>query len=372
MKPKHISSKYKGMSFADAADRISKKYSDRDINSIQERSFEYEMAELIRQQNIARAREKASEQLKCGGKIRKYQTGTEEPLEGTDIGSGLEEELQEGLPTILPFELLPATNPREVALEEAADWQSSKPDITVETPEERKSLLSLDDPYLPAFVGKGIETALNIGNLIGGYDKVASRRNPFQDEIRRAAEDFEVDNTAAMDAIKSHFTAMRKGITGRNPQLRQALEANYAAMEADALAKQQMQTDVLNQRGQMMKANVLQGLGQEQARADFLADELNAQNKAAYQNEISKLGLNVTEVGKFLTEKDVKSKNQLLLLDIINKSHQGSIQLSKNFFEDFLKGKASESDMLTLRNIVGEANMPSFTKYMKSLEKKGE
>lgn len=71
---KHLKQKYAGLSFAEAATKIGSKYPKRDLDLTAKKSYEMEMAELMRMNESAKmisdAQDKVKELLACGGKVK--------------------------------------------------------------------------------------------------------------------------------------------------------------------------------------------------------------------------------------------------------------------------------------------------------------
>ena len=75
MKTKHISTKYSGKTFAQASKKISDKYKDRDLNPLSKRSFLAEIEELIRMQEVVRAKEAAIDTMQENRRLLKEYGG---------------------------------------------------------------------------------------------------------------------------------------------------------------------------------------------------------------------------------------------------------------------------------------------------------
>lgn len=71
---KHLKQKYAGLSFAEAATKIASKYPKRDLDLTAKKSYEIEMAELMRMNESAKVlsevESNVKEILKCGGKVK--------------------------------------------------------------------------------------------------------------------------------------------------------------------------------------------------------------------------------------------------------------------------------------------------------------
>ncbi len=88
MKKKHISTKYSGKTFAQASKKISDKYKDRDLNPLSKRSFLAEIEELIRMQEVVRAKEAAIDTMQENRRLLKEYGGKLQgggwPIKGTN------------------------------------------------------------------------------------------------------------------------------------------------------------------------------------------------------------------------------------------------------------------------------------------------
>jgi hypothetical protein len=80
---KHIKDKYAGKTFAEVASEIDKKYKKRKVDNTQAKSYEMEMAELMRMNESAKQAEateaNVKEMLKCGGKLKMQFGGFPDP-----------------------------------------------------------------------------------------------------------------------------------------------------------------------------------------------------------------------------------------------------------------------------------------------------
>ena len=105
MKTKHISTKYSGKTFAQASKKISDKYKDRDLNPLSKRSFLAEIEELIRMQEVVRAKEAAIDTMQENRRLLKEYGGKLQgggPLVFDNMGNPLNKPRTEGLFTAQP------------------------------------------------------------------------------------------------------------------------------------------------------------------------------------------------------------------------------------------------------------------------------
>ena len=117
MKKKHISTKYSGKTFAQASKKISDKYKDRDLNPLSKRSFLAEIEELIRMQEVVRAKEAAIDTMQENRRLLKEYGGKLQ-------GGGFPGFPIKGKNTINPA----FTNPYQALNQEAARMAANVPE----------------------------------------------------------------------------------------------------------------------------------------------------------------------------------------------------------------------------------------------------
>lgn len=102
---KHLKQKYAGLSFAEAATKIGSKYPKRDLDLTAKKSYEMEMAELMRMNESAKmvsdAQDKVKELLACGGKVKMGKGGGPFAI-GVPPGNTAWMSQQNGMPMMAP------------------------------------------------------------------------------------------------------------------------------------------------------------------------------------------------------------------------------------------------------------------------------
>lgn len=401
-KRQHISEKYKGKSFSEVAEAISKKYPLKDTDTIQKKSFALEMDNLMRLQEQVRAEESVNSEFEYGGAIPKYLNGsTILPLEalkqlGTtaaqqqafaiaqgqklaagQIGSNVDYQNSLGQVSVPPT--LPTLNSQVSSQTIPGNPFVSRTDIVqtddksgiqdrnmfgdnplvinnssgMSKPEDAPKTGSESSAYLPAYIGQGLSTALNLGILAGGPDKEAPIDNPYEQEVRRLSNQ-SIDTTQQRNQILSSYNAALQNLGNvRSANVRNALQANLARGTADSMAQSKLAEQQANIGIRQNYANVLNQLGMQKAQAQQVAQEINARNKGQFQSNVSALGANLAESSKFFTEKKLNSAQNQLMLDILN-AKGTTVGITPDLWLRFKEGNYTESDVLALKNKYGE------------------
>jgi len=276
MKKGTVVDKYKNLSFAAAAKKISDKYPERDTSGIAERSFMAEMNELMRHQEMLKLKENA------GKAIQKYRQPVEasayakkaygdwldtEPYdwELPNPWTGVDMAMNPVVPVLpLASKLKPLTGSAvtslptypndntgintdfsDVGLNKSAPlpeikyptdntgipagWENvnaTGPNIATYKPGEpiikepaagAGKVSKFEDwlknnVYSPLTVGKGVEALGKLAMLATGYDKAVPQYNPYESKIRQLMETRGVDLTQAKQDILSSENAAIQGL----------------------------------------------------------------------------------------------------------------------------------------------------------------
>ena len=409
-KRQHISDKYKGKSFSEVAEAISKKYPLKDTDMIQKKSFALEMDNLIRLQEQVREEESANSEFEYGGAIPKYFNGsTILPLEalkqlGTtaaqqqafataqgqriaagQIGSNVD--YQNSLGQVSIPQTLPALNSRVASQTIPANPFVSKTSLMqtddnsgiqdrnmfgdnplvidnnsgMSKPEDAPKTGSESSAYLPAYIGQGLSTLLNLGILAGGPDKEAPIDNPYEQEVKRLSNQ-SIDTTQQRNQILGSYNAALQNLGNvRSANVRNALQANLARGTADSLAQSKLAEQQANIGLRQNYANVLNQLGMQKSQAQQVAQEINARNKGQFLSNVSALGANVAQSGEFLTNKKLNDNQNKLLADILSSKYQ-NVGINPDLWVRMKQGKPTSADISILKSTYGEEAANSIIK----------
>lgn len=361
MKHKNVSTRYKGLSFSTAAQKVSKKYPNRDTNAIEQRSFIAEMDELVKLQEVSKAKAIAMESIaknKRPFKASKFELGGPLTNMANLVGSALPQippsdninwlaqQMQQPnspvppVPTIptLNNGVIPSARPLDPIGKAAPVAKDDKPFV----PETKRSNI-----YTPVAIGKGLEFAGKAAMLAGGYDKVAPQYNPYESDIRRTMQSRGIN----MDAIRQQIlSGQNRGIDAssniRNESTRQALNNATIRGSANALANVSMQEQQLSNQYAADYASTLNNLGGQRVQANNMAEQLNNQSKAGYQMGLQNILESVGQTGEELHNVRLGLRQQGLLSEVLK---------TKNFElvngEDILK-KVSNGEDVTLSDMI--------------------
>lgn len=378
IKKQSVLDKYKGKSFAETAEAIDKRWSNRVNDPIEENSFNIEMEMLVKAQEVASARDTVKQQLKQfrnGGQLNNYENGT--PSNGLPTigdpakpdGVSDEDYASMNLPTPNPLasinpldnrvipqvNTLNANNIPKYTLGEkigktwdniVGDRNNPTTNTTTNTGE--------TSAYTPALIGQGISTALNLGVLANGYDKVDSINNPYESNIKRLMASRGIDTTQQRNQILSAYNAARNNVGNtRSANVNAALTTNLMNVTQDNLAESKLQEQQLNNNYVGEFANVLNNLGQQQVQAATYAEDMTARNKGNFQSNLSAFGASMADNSKFFTTSKLNEIQNKLLGDILN-SKYSNVGLSKEVVQRLSEGKLTPDDITVLKNAYGE------------------
>jgi len=384
MKHKNIATRYKGLSFSTAATKISKKYPDRDTNAISMRSFLAETDELIKLQEVMRAKEISMESIaknKRPFKASKFEFGGELWQQaGNLVSSGLPgipvspninwlaQQHQQPNSPVQPVPTIPTLNngvnpyataktgamntpltplatkmPTSVQSQDNLTFGNNPQSITGTstdsnpfTPPTKRSNI-----YTPVAIGKGLEFAGKAFMVADGYDKVAPQYNPYESDIRRTMQSRGIN----MDAIKQQLlSGQNRGIDAssniRNESTRQALNNATIRGSSNALANVSMQEQQLSNQYAADYASTLNNLGGQRVQANNYAENLNNQSKAGYQMGLQNVLESVGGAGQEVTNLRASMRQQGLLSEVLK---------TKNFeltnAEDVIKRMSAGEDI---------------------------
>lgn len=356
MKHKNISSRYKGLSFSTAASKVSKKYPNRDSSAIEQRSFIAEMDELIKLQEVMRAKEISMESIeknKRPFKASKFAYGGElwqqagnlvnSALPGIPVSPNINWLAQQHQQPNSPIQSVPTiptlnngVTPPARPLDSLGTPNPISPDNQAFTPLTKRSNI-----YTPVAIGKGLEFAGKAAMLAGGYDKVAPQYNPYESDIRRTMQSRGIN----MDAIKQQLlSGQNRGIDAssniRNESTRQALNNATIRGSSNALANVSMQEQQLSNQYAADYASTLNNLGNQRVTANNFQEQLNNQSKAGYQMGLQNVLESVGNASGEISNLRAGMRQQGLLSEVLK---------TKNFeltnAEDIIKKMSAGEDV---------------------------
>jgi len=390
MKNKGIRNTYKGLSFSQAAQKVSQRWKNRDINAIEQRSFMAEMDELIKLQEVMRAKEISMESIeknKRPFKASKFEFGGElwqqagnlvnSALPGIPVSPNinwLAQQHQQPNSPVQPVPTIPTLNngvnpyataktgamntpltPLATKMSQSVQSQDNltfgnnpqsitgvSTDSNPFTPPTKRSNI-----YTPVAIGKGLEFAGKALMVADGYDKVAPQYNPYESDIRRTMQSRGIN----MDAIKQQLlSGQNRGIDAssniRNESTRQALNNATIRGSSNALANVSMQEQQLSNQYAADYASTLNNLGGQKVQANNYAENLNNQSKAGYQMGLQNVLESVGQASSEVTNLRASQRQMGLLSEVLK---------TKNFeltnAEDIIK-KVSAGEDVTLSDMI--------------------
>lgn len=336
MKNKSIKDKYKGETFADAANKIAKKYPNRKFDNTQKNSFEVEMQQLINSQRKAQLQEAI---FKNGGTLPKYYNGSPSTLPSANIPD-FADLANQGTPDLRGIIQPVEVGDRFIGRDTRRNMKSIKREQRQRNPV---------SAYTPALVGQGLSTALNAGLLLGGYDQVSPVTNPNASRIENLMAKRSIDNTPIRNQILSAYNAARANIQGvRSSNIENALATNLMNVTQDSLAESKLNQQQINNAYTGEFANVLNNLGQQNVNAVNYAEQLNTQSKDNYQTELSNFGAHLASIGLSQSELNLNTQQQLAVSNILSGMYP-DFNISRTAVKNLLTGKYSDEEFIKLQ-----------------------
>lgn len=397
MKHKSTIEAYKGLTFAEAGEKLAKKYKNKETDATEKAAYEAELDALLKHQTnvrMATQMEESLKQFKNGGTLPKYFGGTDpnglpsvppgtDPWDGSypdsvpagnDPWSGstpLDTSLK-SLPQLKLAPMYPQFDennvPSDIAMKNKALEISNRmanPSKYQKSNEGNFSTLS-DAPktkgessaYTPALIGQGISTALNAAILAGGYDKVAPVDNPYESQIKQLMGDRNIDTTQQRNQILSQYNAAKANLgNARSANVQQALNTNLMNVTQDSLAQSKLQEQQLNNQFKADYAQTLGNLGQQRVNAQVYAEDATAKNKGQFQTNLSQFGDLLAKHGEsFSAFKANQTMNTVLAQMLNNKYAASGLGISQEVVDKFNSGKATEKDWIELTSKIKSAN----------------
>jgi hypothetical protein len=418
MKRSNVLSKYKGLTFAEAASKIESKYPNRDIDTVAANSFETEMKELAKANELAKIKEQVTQYKSNPQQEQNIQGALSLNLDNVPFAhlSGLNPPLNDlpetswsdnlvsnldqtpKVPNRLSNKPMPYLSEnidlkrlslnlnnvpfRDISL---SHYDSDGTSKEYTKPEEKLSISDRlknagkklgyyykNDPYAGAVTGTALSGLTNALILSQGYDKVAPRHNTEENDIKRLMQERAIN----MDAIRQDLASNREvGLNAaqnvRSNSVRQALEQGVYNNMFDAVSKLGLQEQQTANQYKAEQANMLNSLGSQKAQANLMADDLQARNKGQFLSNVSAFAANLSENGKFITKTKLQDRMNQFMIEVLNKENP-NVKLSDDFYKNLKDGKLDKKDWIKMG--INEADVDdvvtTFMKFMEEEKKK--
>lgn len=305
MPRKNTQERYRGLTFARASDKIDRKYKDRDLNAIEQRSFLAEISELIKLQESERARFSTMGKNSRPRKASEYNDGGILPIR--KLGLPTQVQTMQPQPGQLQYDLqnLPAVQ---------SSVTPTKPSFMGGV----RSYLS-NNAYAPLAIGKGLEFAGKAAMGLRGYDKVSPQFNPYEGEIRTTMQQRGIDTQAMNNQALAGANATSQQIgQSRSAAVQQALNQNVGTQLGRTMSQNSLQAQQANNQYASDYAQTINNLGAQQVQARNYAEQLNNQSKAGYQMGIQSLLESVGNAGQQLTNFRAGLAQQQILASVLS------------------------------------------------------
>lgn len=378
MKPKHISQRYTGKTFAQASKKISDKYKDRDTNPLSKVSFLAEIEELVKMQEVTRIKEAAVNTLQqnrrllkaMGGNLPKYVNAgvlgdpfnkqlniNLLPTRTTLLPTGLTNPTVGQVTSVLPTDNTLATAPLPVT---DTPLTLGKPLTTTSGEANRLTTLVnqsinkskavkesktgfLSNVMTPLAIGKGIETLGKGLMAASGYERYSPILNPYEAQSRRELEQMQFDITPVTQKLQQEQARARGSVSGiQNEAVRQSLLQNTQSEVMGRLQEAMLSGQQQENAYRQARAAGLQSLGSEQRGAREQARAMTTASKAQLQSFVGDMLGSAGQAGQEITNYRANIAQQDLLAatlgtkdfkfasakDIINKAVSGGVELS--------------------------------------------
>jgi hypothetical protein len=354
----NIKEKYKGLSFADIAEKIGSKYKNRDNDPIAMRSFKQEINDLKNLQEAYRLKEQlkntTSKQAVNSDNLPMAFNGLDltKPLEfltrdvqqfNVDAGNKLFDFRTQDL-NKLSLPTLPNTTQIQTTTQQGTP--TSVPDIVEPTKKTGKEKLKefMDNPYNAMTLGKGIEGLGKGLMLAGGYDKFDPITNPNQQEALDLIRSQRVNDEALRnEMIAGREAALANLSNVRSTAVQQAAQQNVFDTTTTQLGRAELQTQGLRNQLSSQMASALLQTGQQDVAAQERARQLNIASKAGYQQSLQNMLESVGATGEEITQFEQGIATNAFVSNLLA---TGNFELDTTCLEDYQRGKSVSSNCI--------------------------
>lgn len=220
-------------------------------------------------------------------------------------------------------------------------WKDKRPvSPTPDLPDPQEGKDStLMDLYKTGLIGKGVEFATKAINAFRKDDTGESPvNNPYESDIKIAMANMGVDDTAALNNVSSTLNAELDSIrkSTRSPQVKKALELQAFANAARSKANVSMQTEQLDNRIAMQKASVYDSLGQQQVRAQNIANDIKSKNIGQRAMNFNALGESVGNAAEWINNMGVANMTTSAQINILS-SMFPNYEINASNVQDIIK-----------------------------------
>jgi len=394
---KGLLEQYKGLSFAEAAEQISKKYANREIDRAQRSAYNLAMKMLARRQEIERQKLLAEQAVKSQQQAMQQQmamnnTGVAQQ-QAEAQGASAPQEMQFAFggftdpedqitnrystPVSKPLDPLPGI-PQSTTATRIADL--AKNTIQGFKPPKKRNYgqssfsAKLEDlsknAYTPAILGTAINFGANAALMAGGYDKFDPMYNPNENESLRMLERTRLNDASLRERVLSSFNKARMNTDSvRSSSVQNALSADIAQREAAALADTKLNIDKVNMQADASLANALATFGGQKMQAMERARTLTTTSKSNYQSNLSTASGAIADSLKFFTENKLNTIQQKMLARTLALKYK-DFGISQEVVDKYQRGELPEEEFLTIAaNAFGLSNLPAWDDYMEYRKK---
>lgn len=230
--------------------------------------------------------------------------------------------------------------------------------LGMSTPKDKPKTREEMSAYAPALIGQGVSTALNLGILAGGYDKVSPVNNPYESQVIRNMASRGIDTTQQRNQILSAYNAAKEGLNNvRSTNVRNTLNTNLMNVTQDNLAESKLQEQGMNNQYKGDFANVLNNLGQQKVQSQTYAEDMTARNKSTFENNLSYFGDLMAQHGESFSAFKANQNMNTALGQILNDKYATTgLGISQETIDKFNSGKATKEDWTELTAKIKKAN----------------
>lgn len=338
------------LTFAERAKQIEKKYPDRDLNTIQQRTFDYEMESLMKENEQAKlamgATEIYNKKFAMGGELDGYNPediyGATEPanIPGLKIPIGFVPTTNYGQPIQLGLEAqnytTPKINPLPILTPQFVNSNTSSTEsIMPERTSAENGLLSgamsafkgslgnvpeTPDYLKPVMYGKSAEFLTKAATMLGGPEKELPTYNPYEQAVLEKFRTRINDESIRNDVLAGRNAALDQ-VDSRSMNIRNAFSQNIENNTGRTLAEQNRATQMQNIQLDNQEGQVLNQMGQNQQQVNMTIQQYDSQNRAAFDNNISTLSESVGNFGQAMTNYKAGNLQQAIMAMAIRTSN---------------------------------------------------
>jgi len=350
--------KYKGMTFAQASERIAKKYPKRDTDTEQAKAFQIEIGRLRQLQEERRAEMEGDDPTQMGNGGKLYNTGGQvDPLATLPLMPVSSIAPQQPIGTISRYVDTVDPLPLPINQPSALDnptlpkvQMNPAPDIKRRFGDTKVGDYLENNIYAPVAIGKGLEFAAKAFQLADGYDQVQPELNPNASRIQRMMANRTINMDAVRnDALSGYNQGVEQSGNVRSQAVRQVIGQSNANNLTRTMGAASLQEQQANNQYRAEEAQVLNSLGAQEVQARNYAEQLDNQSKLGYQQSLQNMFTSIGNAGQTLTNFRAGIAQQQLIASMLSTDDFKFGKAQDILRKAWTNGELSVDDMIKIK-----------------------